>query len=378
MSDSGGGGTEEGSGGADELYRAASGPSHIPGAGPYSTLRSRPQASSNSNGGRIGVENPQQTAEEELSLPELKRWLHSALSGDLLACDVHLSLFVAASHSYKSHSLVQPFPASFLSPVGERLMPELTSCLGSLPPLPSLVRSMRGVPEESLRLLHWLLSAPLSLHSLDRKEAEDVINESCPRGPRPTLVLKVSSPGYKRFLERVGGEGCDLAFHGSRLDNFYSILNSGLQQHRTKSSLFGEGVYLSEELSVSLPYSSQGVAWKGSSLGSILSCVALCQVARGREGVVRAQGQVPEGSQGGKVPDKYLVVRNNELCNIRYLLVYQHSPLGKAASPNRLTAFLCRHKMILLLLTYAFMLASIGFSSSQWFRRWLWKNGFVD
>ena len=31
-----------------------------------------------------------------------------------------------------------------------------------------------------------------------------------------------------------------------------------------------------------------------------------------------SKGRV-EGSLGGRVPDKYVVVRNNELCNIRYV-----------------------------------------------------------
>ena len=66
-----------------------------------------------------------------------------------------------------------------------------------------------------------------------------------------------------------------------------------------------------------------------------------------------------------KVAMKWTVYVQSHLHSPRYLLVYQHSPLGKAASPNRLTAFLCRHKMILLLLTYAFMLATIG-SDFQW------------
>lgn len=45
-----------------------------------------------------------------------------------------------------------------------------------------------------------------------------------------------------------------------------------------QNSLFGHGIYLSSELSVSLPYSPMGYGWRRSSVGSEMSCVALCEV----------------------------------------------------------------------------------------------------
>lgn len=45
-----------------------------------------------------------------------------------------------------------------------------------------------------------------------------------------------------------------------------------------KVSVFGEGTYLSSELSVSLLYSPTGEGWKSSSLGGKLSCVCVCEM----------------------------------------------------------------------------------------------------
>jgi len=45
-----------------------------------------------------------------------------------------------------------------------------------------------------------------------------------------------------------------------------------------QNSLFGHGIYLSSELSVSLPYSPMGYGWGQSSVGSEMSCVALCEI----------------------------------------------------------------------------------------------------
>lgn len=42
--------------------------------------------------------------------------------------------------------------------------------------------------------------------------------------------------------------------------------------------MFGEGTYLSSELSVSMIYSPTGVAWDHSELGNRLSCVAVCEM----------------------------------------------------------------------------------------------------
>ena len=45
--------------------------------------------------------------------------------------------------------------------------------------------------------------------------------------------------------------------------------------------MFGEGTYLSSELSVSLLYSQSGEAWSKSCLGAKLACVAVCEMIDG-------------------------------------------------------------------------------------------------
>ena len=45
-----------------------------------------------------------------------------------------------------------------------------------------------------------------------------------------------------------------------------------------KNALFGEGTYLSSELSVSMPYAPAGSAWDHSKIGDRLSCIAVCEM----------------------------------------------------------------------------------------------------
>lgn len=45
-----------------------------------------------------------------------------------------------------------------------------------------------------------------------------------------------------------------------------------------QNSVFGEGTYLTSDLSMALLYSPHSSGWQESLLGPLLSCVALCQV----------------------------------------------------------------------------------------------------
>jgi poly[ADP-ribose] polymerase 16 len=54
------------------------------------------------------------------------------------------------------------------------------------------------------------------------------------------------------------------------------VTNSFFMQ--LQNAVFGEGTYLSSELSVSLHYSPTGTGWDKSIIGPQLSCVAVCEV----------------------------------------------------------------------------------------------------
>lgn len=56
----------------------------------------------------------------------------------------------------------------------------------------------------------------------------------------------------------------------------YGILGSISAPFQT--SLFGEGTYLTSDLSLALLYSPHGLGWQRSVLGSVLSCIAVCEI----------------------------------------------------------------------------------------------------
>ena len=90
-----------------------------------------------------------------------------------------------------------------------------------------------------------------------------------------------------------------------------------------------------------------------------------------------------EGSEGGRVPDKYMVIRNNDLVNIRYILVYKHGlnprpAVGQPRSSSWVSAQLYQHRMVLFHLAYILLLAAIGLCNSTWIQRWLRKLGWKE
>ena len=204
---------------------------------------------------------------------------------DLPACDMQLSLFFAASSSYRQDSTLRPFPPMFVNN-DYKDVDSLTYLMNKLPDLETIKQNIDSgfldLDPKLLKLLIWVLgggNSNLKLESLSENEKTDVLKlKAIEQHPQPNYILKVSTNQSRRWKQMIENRKTYWAFHGSRLDNFYSILNYGLQQHLNKTGLFGEGIYLCEDLGVCLTYSSQGLGWNKSSLGQRLSCVVLTQV----------------------------------------------------------------------------------------------------
>jgi len=250
---------------------------------------------------------------------------------DLTACDVQLSLFIAASSSYRQDTTLRPFPPMFL----EDQVKDLTSLASLLDQLPSLEKLRRDLKAGKLdlemklvQLIVWVLrggSSNLKLRTLTGEERAVVADCAGMRPhPQPQYILEVNTRTSARWIQAASQGKTHWAFHGSRLDNFYSILHYGLQQHLNKTGLFGEGIYLCEDLGVCLTYSTQGLAWTNSSLGQAVSCVVMTEVVDHPSVKMYSQDSargLVEGSEGGRVPDKYILVRNNDLVHIRSVFV---------------------------------------------------------
>ncbi|XP_029378901.1 protein mono-ADP-ribosyltransferase PARP16 isoform X2 [Echeneis naucrates] len=182
-----------------------------------------------------------------------------------------------------------------------------------------------------------------------------------------------------RFEKTRAGRNVFYAFHGSRLENFHSIIHNGLHCHLNKNSVFGEGTYLTSDLSMAVLYSPHSSGWRESLLGPLLSCVALCevidhpdvkcQVKKKDSELIDRQRSRAKNSEGGDVPQKYFVVTNNQLLRVKYLLVYsQRRHLSRHSRNN---SWFLRHHFAVMMSLYLLLLILIGaFNSTTFVSFW--------
>ncbi|XP_053449201.1 protein mono-ADP-ribosyltransferase PARP16 isoform X3 [Nycticebus coucang] len=252
-----------------------------------------------------------------------------AANRDVLAADLRCSLFASALQSYKRDSVLRPFPASY----ARHDCKDFEALLADASKLPNLKDLLQSSGEKD----KWAWDLFEKIQKLTGAPHTSV--------PTPDFLFEVEyfDPANTKFYETKGERDLIYAFHGSRLENFHSIIHNGLHCHLNKTSLFGEGTYLTSDLSLALIYSPHGHGWQHSLLGPILSCVAVCEVIdhpdvkcqtkkKDSKEIDRRRARIKH-SEGGDIPPKYFVVTNNQLLRVKYLLVYsQKQPKSRASS----------------------------------------------
>ncbi|XP_053675316.1 protein mono-ADP-ribosyltransferase PARP16-like [Anopheles nili] len=285
------------------------------------------------------------------SIQAKRSLLLDTIARDPSAADLRLSLFVSAARSFRYDSCLQPFPPDFIIN-SEKSIDQLYRVLETIPPVAELPAGIESLNERAVDLLLWIFCRPT--HPLVRnvpKSQHDAVLAKCPcfsKYQQPNhifeVVHRVDQSGERAFLQHSADFRTRYAFHGSRLFNFHSILHYGLQQHLNKVSLFGEGIYLSAELQVSQMFSPNGSGWNRSILGTHLACIALCEYVDNPH-YVKSQEETPAPVEDGtppppsgasdgpsavaatltgnnSIPERYILIKNNELVQVRYLLLY--------------------------------------------------------
>ena len=308
--------------------------------------------------------------------------LKHLLEKDLKAADLKWSLFVAACNTYRYDTCLKPFPPMYIKNECKDIE-ALRKAIELIPPLAVIVKAL---PEtdvyerygKAIDLLYWVLIRLRDpyIKSLNKESFDSVLRKvpSEISAAVPNLIFQVAnakqSCSEDRWKGIAQGRSTFYAYHGSRLENFHSIIHYGLQQNMCKKSLFGKGIYLSSELGVSLPYSPVGYGWGCSILGSEMSCIALCELinhadVKAGDSENNARNMVTS-SIGRKVPNKYYLVTNSELVRVRYLLVYSQEVQTTRYTDNTgLIAWFKQHKLLTFVLGYVVLLASVGLTHNK-------------
>uniref|UniRef100_A0A8C5MI90 Protein mono-ADP-ribosyltransferase PARP16 n=1 Tax=Leptobrachium leishanense TaxID=445787 RepID=A0A8C5MI90_9ANUR len=263
------------------------------------------------------------------------------IARDPLAADLKCSLFVSALKSYKRDSVLRPFPP-FYTIDQSKEFDALIADTNVLPGIRDIIQRKNDHNMKSMELMSWILSEKIftikSVNKSKYEEVQDLLGSASLALPVPDFLFEMEycEKLTSKFQEIRGERDLMYALHGSRLENFHSILHNGLHCHLNKTSLFGEGTYLTSDLSLALLYSPHGQGWSRSILGSMLSCVAVCemidhpdvkcQVKKKDSFEIDWKRARARNSEGGDVPQKYFVVTNNQLLRVKYVLVYSQKP----------------------------------------------------
>ncbi|XP_017368523.1 protein mono-ADP-ribosyltransferase PARP16 isoform X3 [Cebus imitator] len=285
-----------------------------------------------------------------------------AAGRDVLAADLRCSLFASALQSYKRDSVLRPFPASYARGGGKDFEALLADA-GRLPNLEELLQSSGDNHKWAWDLFEKIQKLTGAPHT---------------PVPAPDFLFEVEyfDPANAKFYETKGERDLIYAFHGSRLENFHSIIHNGLHCHLNKTSLFGEGTYLTSDLSLALIYSPHGHGWQHSLLGPILSCVAVCEVIdhpdvkcqtkkKDSKELDRRRARIKH-SEGGDIPPKYFVVTNNQLLRVKFLLVYSQKP-PKSRASSQLSWF-SSHWFTVMISLYLLLLLIVSVINSSAFQ----------
>ncbi|XP_028814342.1 protein mono-ADP-ribosyltransferase PARP16 [Denticeps clupeoides] len=311
----------------------------------------------------------------------VRELVRSCLHRDPVAADLRCSLFLAAVQSYKRDSVLRPFPPQYVHG-DNKDFDALLKDVSSLPGVRELVRLRPGEGDHYLALAHWILSSKsFAVKTLQKEEYGKLCSLTETTGtatPVPDFLFEVEycEQMNTKFEKTRAGRDLIYAFHGSRLENFHSIIHNGLHCHLNKTSLFGEGTYLTSDLSMAVLYSPHGNGWKESLLGPLLSCIALCeiidhpdvkcQVKKKDSESIDHQRLRAKNSEGGDVPEKYFVVTNNQLLRVKYLMVYSQKRYRARNAAG--TSWFVRHHFAIMMSLYLLLLMFIGAFNSTSFQ----------
>jgi poly [ADP-ribose] polymerase 16 len=236
-----------------------------------------------------------------------------------------------------------------------------------------------------IKLIHWILTSPkYEIESVSKAKFKDILSLSKGTGAAkiqmPSHIFKINynenSGAEKKFQMLKFGMNTKHSFHGTKFYNMHTILSYGLQQHHNKTNLFGEGLYFAYELQVSALFSQAVLGWSRSKIGELISSVCLCEYIDDHNYIKIRK----ENAKNSDIPQSYLLITNNEIVRVRYLLIYGNKKPSlkkqpsstleenSIAQPGQSFMWWCRkNPLIVSAFLYVILLVLVGLSNTQVF-----------
>lgn len=192
----------------------------------------------------ISIENKRQIIEDHIV-----KIFQEKNRSELMALDFEINLLICSAQSYKHESVLRPFPSTFLSDsTNSKNFESLVNALLSLPPVLQWNTKVKQFNQDQLRVVYWILkhknyelSICTSMNKEKLKESVKFVHDFAT--PSHIFEIKYSDEKNKKFdllkqntIKELGLEGAStsICFHGTRMDNLYSIMHMGLLSHLNK------------------------------------------------------------------------------------------------------------------------------------------------
>jgi hypothetical protein len=269
--------------------------------------------------------------------------LRKRVTEDPVAADFLMSLFASSLSSYKKASVCEPFPDAFTKG-DEKNYEEVEDYVKAFPDMKHFKEKQMAIsnlPLSALKLLDWTINTGpyqefnVEQVDLDQYKRETMgIDSKQSKSSDPNFIFKVNytnnHPNYSAFMKSKEKYGSKMGYHGSEFSNFYSILHNGLDATFGKeTSLYGEGIYLSEDRDVAYSFLKCGKnSYANSCLGSQVGCIVCCEVVKHPKYSRFSSEQtnnspITVSDDESKLPKGYIVVEDNSYVLVKYILVYK-------------------------------------------------------
>ena len=279
-----------------------------------------------------------------------------------LSSRMTLALLDMASRAVRGSTLSDPNPFSdSLIPIDKRRM-QLTRVLNLLLVFPTNINDFSRLPSETIEFMSWMLCPEqgsrmqLLTQAVDPARLELLSQHGETKTKTPSRVAAKMMPRWcfdvrnnsesPKFVRLAKTFGIVQGYHGTDAQNVWSCLQNGLLQMsgtnmETNGAAFGDGVYLSEILPVSLFYAK---AWSPTlrfqrtfpecSKSSGFRFVFECEV------INDPTHRAFKDRDGKPLKDSYLVVQDSKQVRITKLLIFDDVPdlkIGKGTAATTAT-----------------------------------------
>uniref|UniRef100_A0A7S4G383 Poly [ADP-ribose] polymerase n=1 Tax=Eutreptiella gymnastica TaxID=73025 RepID=A0A7S4G383_9EUGL len=305
--------------------------------------------------------------------------------------DCVVSLLSGAANSYRKASTLNPFPKAFVTESKDRDYDRLCNCLRRLPsPKEFSEENLTIELDDDLRsVVQFISNDIVKMRNVAVSEVKQHFG-SCSASLHPNYCFELlhnpDSSSVQEFQALKAKYGSQTAFHGSTIENWHCIVNTGLRNFsgtdkQKTGALFGEGIYLSTMLSVATDFSRSGEGWsKSTTLGRRIRAVGLCEVVKHPEAVQRKESEeTKRGSSLASVPNAYIVVQSSACVQVKYLLIYTESRGGgdDKPAPSRFKYMILFYLVLLLAIVLsraenrAYVKYTVRKFNKTYLRKWL-------